>query len=459
MNREELEIIKEKQKEYFLNGATLSYKNRIKALEALYKAINKYREELLWALKKDLNKSNQEAEMCEINLSLSEISFLKKHLKKWMKKRRVFSPLSQFPSSSFTYPHPYGNVLIISPWNYPILLTLEPLADALSAGNTAIIKPSNYSKETSSVLKKLINETFNEHYVFLLEGGREENKELLDINFDHIFFTGSKSVGKIVMEKASVHLSPITLELGGKSPVVVTKDSSLKLACRRIVFGKLVNAGQTCVAPDYILVDESIKEEFTLLLIEEIERQVGNNAIDNPDYGKIINEKHFNRLLSLIDESKTIYGGKSDRDRLKIEPTVLANVSLSDSSMKEEIFGPIIPIISYKKLDEAIEIIRHFDHPLALYVFSNNRKEREKIMTSLLFGGGCINDTLVHLATSYMGFGGVKESGVGAYHGRSGFDNFSHYTSIMDKKTWLDLDMRYRPYTEKKRRLINFFLK
>ncbi len=459
MEKEKIEEILNRQKEYFASGVTLKKEHRIKSLDNLYKAIEKYSPALRDSLCLDLGKSESESDMCEIRLTLSEITYLKKHLGKWMKEKRVKTPLSQFPSHSFTRPLPYGNTLIMSPWNYPVLLSLEPLSDALAAGNTAIIKPSLYSANTSHILNEMIENTFDKGLVAVIEGGREENQSLLDENFDYIFFTGSKSVGKTVMEKASAHLTPITLELGGKSPCIVTSNADIPLAARRIAFGKLINCGQTCVAPDYCLVDKKVQKRFEESLINEIKKMVTENPLESSQWGKIINEKHFDRLLNLIDEKSVIYGGKYNRSTLKIEPTVMTNVDYSSPIMKEEIFGPILPIITYSEINECIAHINLSDHPLALYIFTNKKSEKDYVMTHTLFGGGCINDTLIHIATSEMAFGGVKESGMGGYHGKSGFDTFSHYTSIVDKKTWLDLPMRYRPYTEKNRRLINFFLK
>ncbi len=459
MTREKIEEIKAKQKVYFSGGKTLSYKSRIEALDKLYSAIVKFSDELRSALVIDLGKSAAESDMCEIGLTLSEITYLKKHLRGWMKEKRVHTPLAQFASHSFTRPLPYGNTLIMSPWNYPVLLTLEPLADAMAAGNTAVVKPSAYSPETSRILKKLVEESFDEGLVALIEGGREENASLLDLDFDYIFFTGSKDVGRLVMAKAAEHLTPLTLELGGKSPCIITKNADLALSARRTAFGKLVNCGQTCVAPDYILVERSVKAEFEELLKKEVIKMTGENPILNPGYGKIINIKHFSRIVNLLDESKTILGGRYDEKTLKIEPTIMTDVTKDDRVMQEEIFGPVFPILTYDTIDECIDFINKGDHPLALYIFTSDRKEAKKVMTHTLFGGGCINDTLIHLATSEMSFGGVRQSGMGGYHGKSGFDSFSHYTSIVDKKTWIDLPMRYRPYTEKKRRLINFFLK
>lgn len=459
MTKCEIEKILTGQREYYKSGNTFSYISRMANLESLYEGIKKYSEELRTALKLDLGKPETESDMCEISLTLSEISHIKKHLKSWMKKKRVRTPISQFASSSFTRPLPYGNTLIMSPWNYPILLTLEPLADALAAGNTAILKPSAYSENTTRVLKKMIDEIFDPKLVALIEGGRDENQSLLDLNFDYIFFTGSKAVGKLVMEKASRHLTPVTLELGGKSPCIITKNADIALAAKRTAFGKLINCGQTCVAPDYILVDKTIQREFENRLKDEINSMVGREPLINPEWGKIINEKHFDRIIKLIDENKTILGGGYDRSTLKIEPTVLTNVEYTDPVMKEEIFGPIFPVIGYSDIEECIDYINSHDHPLALYIFTHDRREADSVMTRTLFGGGCINDTLIHLASSNMPFGGVRESGMGGYHGKSGFDTFSHYTSIVDKKTWMDQKMRYRPYTEKNRRLINFFLK
>lgn len=459
MTREKIEEIKAKQKAYFSEGRTLSYESRIEALGKLYSAIEKYSDELRDALMSDLGKSAAESDMCEIGLTLSEITYLRKHLRGWMREKRVRTPLAQFASRSFTRPLPYGNTLIMSPWNYPVLLTLEPLADALSAGNTAMIKPSAYSSASSSILRKLIEETFDEGLVALIEGGREENASLLDLDFDYIFFTGSKEVGKLVMAKAAEHLTPLTLELGGKSPCIITKNADLALSARRTAFGKLINCGQTCVAPDYILVERSVKREFENLLRKEVVRMTGENPLENPQYGKIINIKHFSRIIGLLDESKTILGGRYDASTLKIEPTILRDVTKDDRVMQEEIFGPVFPILTYESIDECIDYINGGDHPLALYIFTSDRKEAKYVMTHTLFGGGCINDTLIHLATSEMSFGGVRQSGMGGYHGRSGFESFSHYTSIVDKKIWIDLPMRYRPYTERNRRLINFFLK
>lgn len=459
MKEEEIRSIKEKQRVFFERGNTLDIDFRIQSLKKLYKAIEEREEELEKALKLDLGKSKAEADMCEIRLTLSEITWQLKHIKKNAKRHKVRTPLSQFMATSYRYPSPYGNTLIMSPWNYPLLLTLEPLADAIAAGNTAIIKPSAYSYYTSEAIRALISAIFPEDYVAVVTGGREENKALLSLNFDYIFFTGSKAVGKEVMKSASAHLTPVTLELGGKSPVIVTESADIKLAARRIVFGKYLNAGQTCVAPDYILCSHRVKTEFIREVIKEIERQFSKDPLSNEDYGKIINEKHFDRLIKLINPNKVAAGGRYERSTLKIEPTVLDGVMLKDSVMKEEIFGPIMPILEYYTIEDAIKTIKSFEHPLALYIFSSKKSEIKRVEREIGFGGGCVNDTIIHLATSEMGFGGFRESGMGSYHGKAGFDTFSHYKSIVDKKTLIDLPMRYMPYTKFNQKLIRFFLK
>ena len=382
-----------------------------------------------------------------------------KHIKRFSKEKTVYTPLAQFHARSYKKPSPYGTVLIMSPWNYPFLLTIEPLVDAIAAGNTAVLKPSAYSPHTSSIIQKLIDEVFNEEYVAVITGGRAENTCLLKEHFDYIFFTGSQTVGKEVMKHAAEHLTPVTLELGGKSPCIVEKSANLKLAAKRIVFGKFLNCGQTCVAPDYIYCDPQIKDALLAEIKKQIEKQFGSTALDNIDYGKIINEKHFKRILGLIDSAKIVCGGKYNEQTLQIEPTVLDNVTFEDAVMQEEIFGPVLPVLTYDSLDSAIEKINSMAHPLALYLFTSDKKVGKKVTAHCGFGGGCINDTIIHLATSEMGFGGFGESGMGSYHGKDGFTTFSHYKSIVDKKTWLDLPMRYQPYQKFYDKLIHMFLK
>ncbi|MGN1163589.1 MAG: aldehyde dehydrogenase [Candidatus Ornithospirochaeta sp.] len=458
MDKERIHDIVEKQRAYFLSGATLDVKERIRNLRKLHEALLAGEERLRRALKEDLGKSGFESDMCEVRLTESEVSYMISHTARFARDRRVHTPLAQFHSRSFVHQSPYGNVLVMSPWNYPLLLTMEPLADALSAGNTVVIKSSAYSAATTSVMKDIITSTFPEEIVAYVDGGREENEALLDEKFDYIFFTGSKHVGRTVMEKASRHLTPVTLELGGKSPVIVEKDADIPLAARRIVFGKFLNCGQTCVAPDYILVSREKRDILVEHLVKETERQYGKKPLENPDWGKIINDKHYKRIISLIDQEKVVIGGWGNEETLQIAPTILKGVTPEDAVMQEEIFGPVLPILTYDSVDEAIEFVQKREHPLALYVFSKPRNAMH-IMERIGFGGGCINDTIIHLATSAMGFGGFGESGMGSYHGKKGFQCFSHETSIVDKKRWIDLPMRYQRYRSFHHSLIRFFLK
>lgn len=459
MDKTEIQKLLDGQRNFFLTGKTLPIAYRKEALKKLYKAVEDNEALLTDALYSDLGKSRQESYMCEIGLVKSEIGYMLRHMRSFARERRVHTPLAQTLSRSFIKPSPYGNVLIMSPWNYPVLLTLEPLTDALAAGNTAIIKPSAYSPAVSEVLDKLISGCFPKEYVAVVKGGRQENSSLLDCDFNYIFFTGSKTVGKEVMKKASERLIPITLELGGKSPCIVDKSANIKLAAKRIVFGKFVNCGQTCVAPDYIYCDSSVKERLVEELINQIQRQYGESPLDNNDYGKIISKKHFDRIVALIDSEKTAFGGKTIPQSLKIEPTIMDNVSWDDAVMQEEIFGPVLPIFEYKSLEEAADKINSMDSPLALYIFSSDKRNIDFVKNRIQFGGGCINDTLIHLATSEMGFGGVGESGMGSYHGRAGFDAFSHKKSIVDKKTIIDLPMRYQPYTKLYEKMVRVFLR
>ena len=447
------------QRDFFATGATLPLSFRLKQLEQLKLALKRHEQDLYTALKADLGKSRMESYMCEIGLTLSELTWMQKHLPKLMRCKTVPTPLAHFAAKSFQSPSPYGTVLIMSPWNYPFLLTIDPLVDAIAAGNTAVIKPSAYSPATTTLIQTLVQECFKPELVSVVTGGRDENTNLLNQHFDYIFFTGSQHVGREVMAKASQFLTPVTLELGGKSPCIVDRKCNLKLAARRIVFGKFLNCGQTCVAPDYIYCDRKIKDRLMKHLIKQIRRQYSETPLQNPDYGKIINEKHFDRLCDLISSGKVAYGGKSDPDTLRIEPTILDSVSFEDPVMQQEIFGPVLPIITYDSMDEVIPKINSMAHPLALYIFTSRRKTARKFMEECSFGGGCINDTLIHLATSEMGFGGFGESGMGAYHGEEGFRTFSHYKSIVDKKTWIDLSMRYQPYKPRNEKLLHRFLK
>ena len=459
MNETEIKQIVNLQRDFFYSGATLDINFRRNALKKLKTCIIKYKNEISAAIRNDLGKSDFESYMCETGLVLSEISYMLKHIQSFAKEKRVHTPLAQFHSRSYKKPSPYGVVLIMSPWNYPFLLTLEPLVDAIAAGNTSILKPSAYSPYTGQMIQKIITECFENNYVTVIAGGRAENTCLLNQHFDYIFFTGSQSVGKEVMKQAAAGLTRVTLELGGKSPCIVEKSANIKLTAKRIVFGKFLNCGQTCVAPDYIYCDELIKEALLSEIEKQIQLQFGTFPLKNKDYGKIINDKHFNRICGLMDDKKIVYGGKTDKATLKIEPTVMDHITFEDALMKEEIFGPLLPVLTYHSIDEAIHKINSMSHPLALYIFTSSKIIARKVTSRCGFGGGCINDTIIHLATSEMGFGGFGESGMGSYHGKDGFNTFSHIKSIVDKKNWMDLPMRYQPYKKRYKKLIHFFLR
>ena len=457
MNIEEL---LNRQRAFFRSGATLSVDFRLEHLKKLYRAVQKYESEIGRALCSDLGKSDFEGFMCETGLVLSELHYMIRHTRSFARERRVHTPLAQFASGSFRKPSPYGNTLIMSPWNYPFLLTLDPLADAIAAGNTAIVKPSAYSPATSALIRKIIEECFPPEYVAVVTGGREENRALLEQKFDFVFFTGSQSVGKEVLRHTAETLTPAVLELGGKSPCIVDSTAKIQLAAKRIVFGKLINCGQTCVAPDYILCQRSVKDQLVQELCRQVKLQYGEAPLSNPDYGRIINEKHFDRICGLIDREKTVLGGKTNRETLQIEPTVMDNVSWHDPVMQQEIFGPILPVLTFDTFEELYSLLTERPKPLALYLFSEDKRRMKEISQRCSYGGGCMNDTLIHLATSEMGFGGVGESGMGAYHGRDGFNAFSHTKSIVEKKTWIDLPIRYQPYNKGVyAKLLHIFLK
>ena len=448
-----------KQNEFFFTGKTLDINYRKDILNSLKKGILEMEDEICEALKKDLGKSYYESYMCEIGMVLTEINYMLKHIKKFSKVKKVKTPFSQFYSKSYTLKVPYGLVLIMSPWNYPFMLTISPLVDAISAGNVCVVKPSAYSKYTGEVLKKLLEKYLPSEVVSVAIGGRDVNSFLLDLKYDYIFFTGSVSVGKLVMKKASKNLTPVTLELGGKSPCIVDENTNLNLAAKRIVFGKFLNVGQTCVAPDYLIVKESIKEKFIDLLKKEIVLQYGKEPLRNKDYGKIINEKHFKRISSMLENEEILIGGDIDSENLKIAPTLINNATFESACMKEEIFGPILPIMTYKTKEDIIEIINHNKTPLALYLFSDSKELKDYILSRVNFGGGCINDTIVHLTNEYMGFGGVGNSGMGSYHGECGFNTFSHEKSILHRSNLIDMNLRYQPYSKKKENLLKKVLK
>lgn len=458
MENTEMKKIIDRQRTFFQTGMTLDVSFRIAALKRLQHMIRRHEKEIEAALLLDLKKSSFESYMCETGLVLDEIRYMLRHIRSFAKEQNVRTPLAQFCSRSYRKPSPYGVTLIVSPWNYPILLTLDPLIDAIAAGNTVILKPSAYSPACSDLLAKLIHRYFPAKYLTVITGGRSENTVLLQQHFDYIFFTGSKTVGREVMRQASSHLTPVTLELGGKSPCLVDESADLALAAKRIVFGKFLNCGQTCVAPDYILCHHSVRQKLVAAIRHEIQIQFGESPLLNPDYGKIINAKHFQRLSELLDPEKIICGGNTDAATLRIEPTVMTDVTWEDAVMEEEIFGPLLPILTYDTLEEVIRTVESHPHPLALYFFSEDKASQKKLLRSCRFGGGCINDTVIHLATSSMPFGGIGESGMGSYHGKTGFETFSHFRSIVDKKTWMDLPIRYQKYTQKKEKLLRLFL-
>ena len=443
----------EKQRAFFRSGRTIPLAFRKKALKRLGRAIRQHEKEIYAALREDLNKSKTETFMCEVGMTLAELSYMLKHLEGWAKKKYVRSPLAQFSATSFTVKEPYGVALIMSPWNYPFMLTMEPLIDAIAAGNTVVVKPSAYAPETARVLADVLVGCFAPEYVAVVQGGREVNADLLDNRFDVICFTGGKTVGRIVMEKAAKFLTPVCLELGGKSPCLVDSTANLKVAARRIVFGKFLNCGQTCVAPDYLIVESAVKDKLLSLIDAEIKRQFGENPLENPDYGRIVNRKHFERLTSLCPTAK------SNPETLQIAPTVIKDATLDHPAMGEEIFGPLLPVLTVEKIAEAKEIVAQNPMPLAFYLFSSNTKTQKDLTTGVQFGGGCVNDTIIHLATSEAGFGGVGESGIGAYHGKTGFETFTHVKTIVDKKTFLDLPLRYQPYASWKDKLIRLFVR
>lgn len=451
--------ITRKQHEFFASGKTFDIQYRKKMLVKLRAAVVKYEKRIAEALKEDLGKSETEGYMCEIGLALEEISFMISHVAKLAAPKRKKTPIVNFHAKSFIVNEPYGCVLIMSPWNYPFLLCIQPLAGAIAAGNCAVLKPSAYSPATSAVIKEMIGEIFDPEYVAVIEGGRAENQALLDERFDYIFFTGGVNVGKQVMEKASRYLTPVTLELGGKSPCIVDKNCNIKRAARRIAFGKYLNCGQTCVAPDYLLIHKEVKEAFFSELFVQIKAMFTEEPLSARDYGKIINEKHFNRILGLIDPQKVVFGGHSDAQRLKIEPTVMDGITRADAVMQEEIFGPVLPVITVDSMKEAEHFIKEGEKPLALYIFTDDKQTAKRFTEHVSFGGGCVNDTIMHISNPNLPFGGVGASGMGSYHGAKSFETFSHAKSVLHTYNWIDLPLRYQPYTEKTTKLIKKFLK
>ncbi|MCY8521415.1 aldehyde dehydrogenase [Bacillus atrophaeus] len=443
---------------FFTAGHTRSIKARLDALRNVKQAIKTYEADVLSALYQDLHKSEHEAYMTEIGIVLKEISFVMKRLRKWAKPKKVKTPLTHIGSQSVMIPEPYGTVLVIAPWNYPFQLALSPLIGAIAAGNTVIVKPSEYTPAVSAVLSSIIRDVFPSDYVTLVEGGPDTSTALLKQPFDYIFFTGSVSVGKIVMEAAAKQLIPVTLELGGKSPCIVHKDADIKLAAKRIIFGKFTNAGQTCIAPDYLVVHEEIKSEFVKEMKHIIGEFFGHQPELNPAYGKIVSERHFQRLIGFLNDGIPLTGGKADHKHHKIAPTILDQVKDEAPVMQEEIFGPIFPLFTYRSTDEVIAMVNARPKPLALYLFTNHKTVEQHILENIPFGGGCINDTLMHAATPYLPFGGVGESGIGRYHGFDSFNTFTHKKSILKQTNRFDLAFRY-PSSKIGLRLIRKLLK
>ena len=459
MNTEEIARIVADQRAYFKTHATFDVDARRRALVSLRDAVRAHEADIAHALKTDLGKSHDEAYMCEIGTSLSEIRHQIAHVARWSRAHLRPCDLANAISVCKTQSVPYGVTLIMAPWNYPFLLTLEPLGNLARPGGEggAGIAVAYFGIQRVE-LKQICEEAFDSRLVAVVEGGRAENEALLDECWDKIFFTGSVPVGKLVMERASKNLTPVTLELGGKSPCIVDATANLKVAARRIAFGKWLNVGQTCVAPDYLLVDTRVHDELLGLIKEEARRMFGEHPLDNEDYGHIVNAKHFARVRGLIDPDKVVLGGAAREASLKIEPTILDGVSPDDAVMQEEIFGPILPVLSFESLDEAETFITDRPTPLALYIFSQDREVQQRFVRYVSFGGGCVNDTIMHLATSHMGFGGMGASGMGQYHGRESFDTFSHKKSIVNKATWLDVPFRYAPYASWKHKFVRMFV-
>lgn len=439
----EIENIVNHQRNFYLTNETRTYEFRKSQLLKLKKVIENNEEEIIKALKTDLNKSEFESYSYEIGFLYAEINLVLKNLKQWMNPTKVKTPLSHTGSKSFIYPEPYGNVLIIAPWNYPINLALAPVIGAIAGGNTVILKPSEHTSAVSSLLQRIVSETFDPGYFSVVEGDADTSQQLLNQKFDLIFFTGSVPVGKIVMEKASKTLTPVILELGGKSPVIVDKDAKLDLAAKRIVWGKYANAGQTCIAPDYLYVHRDVKPELLSKMKETIREFYGESPINNEEFVHIVNEPHFKRLQDYLSDGEIVTGGKVDASRLVIEPTILDHISWENNIMKDEIFGPILPVLTFDDIEEVIGAVRTQDKPLAFYYFSENEKKQEYVLNQIPFGGGCINDTLMHVANPYLPFGGVGSSGVGSYHGKASFDAFTNRKSIVKQTTKMDFSFRY----------------
>ena len=434
----------EKQKKFFNSGTSKSIQYRINSLKKLKKNISLNENEIINALKSDLGKSETETFFSEIALIYIEINLALKNVKRWSKKRKVSSSLINFLSSDYIVPEPYGVTLNISPWNYPFQLSISPLIGAVAAGNTVILKPSEFSSKTSEMIKKIIENTFEKGHVDVILGGPEIGSKLLDFNWDYIFFTGSTNIGKIVAQKAAINLTPTTLELGGKNPCIVDETANLKVASKRIVFGKFLNCGQTCIAPDFILVHESVKKDIIDKIIERIKKIYNEDVENSENYSRIINKKHFSRLIKLLEKDKIIYGGKNNPNSNFIEPTLIDGSNFNSSLMKEEIFGPILPVVSYSNKNELKKILDNYKDPLAFYIFSNDKKFSNDLIKRYSFGGAAVNDTISQIVNHRLPFGGIRNSGLGSYHGKQSFKTFSFYKPYIVKSNIFDLNAKYK---------------
>ncbi len=443
-----------KQKEYFFSDATRDIDFRKAQLKKFYRVLKDNENLLYEAVYKDFKKSSFDTFATELALLYSELEHSEKNVKIWAEKRKVGTNLANVPGSSYIIPEPLGVTLVIGAWNYPYLLSLHPAVSAIAAGNTVIVKPSELSSHSAAAMAKIINENFEESFFHVIEGGVTETTELLKEHFDLIFYTGSGKVGKIIMHAAAEHLTPVILELGGKSPAFILRDADIKMTAKRIAWGKFLNGGQTCVAPDYLLIHKDIKEKFLSSLKTRITEIHGNDPRESEAYPRIINERHFERLINLIQKDKVVFGGEADRSDLYIAPTVMDNISWDDPVMEDEIFGPILPVIAFEELERVIEKVRRLPKPLALYVFGKSGKARDKIFNRISFGGGIANDTIMHLANPNLPFGGVGSSGMGSYHGKFGFDAFSHLKAVMHKTNLIEPFIKYPPYNDTKKKLL-----
>lgn len=460
---QDIQALVDDMRTYFLTGETRALHHRREALDSLHAYLKKHEEEALAALTQDLGKCAFEGYATELGIVYDELKLCRNKLYAWAKPHRVATPLAHFYSTSKVYPAPFGVAAVLSPWNYPLQLALVPLVDAITAGNCVVLKPSRTSPATSAFLKKLCDEVFDPRFVYCLPSGSNINEWLLQVSFDKLFFTGSPRVGRQIMHAAADNLTDVTLELGGKSPCIIAEDANLKRAAQRIAWGKCINAGQTCVAPDYFLVHESVCEQFIAELKDALHAYYGNDILNNDEYAHMINEHHFDRVCGLIDNrndgARIALGGGRNRENLRIEPTVITGVNLDDPVMGEEIFGPVLPVITWKEWSEAKQIILGYPAPLACYIFSNNKAFQELVIGSIPFGGATVNDVVVHLANNHMGFGGFGESGMGSYHGKAGFDCFTHYKSTLKKATWLEVPVRVPPFTGWKGKVLKLLMR